>query len=191
MSTLNPSKVRNAAKGSISLKGTKQSGKLQGIKLQDETLQSGKSQDGKHLSYLDKAKLKMAREAYENELRVIELEKSGKIEQASGKRVMPEEPGFDRFESMKTLLRRWQKNPKEGDDCWIINGRGQIERVPVNAKFRLFFENYRLFNTFLSEEDARDARDRLLEFMEGLQYEKYGLTKQLDLFEDQMRIVEG
>jgi hypothetical protein len=101
-----------------------------------------------------------------------------------GSKLHPTGEKFSKPESEKTLFRTWQKNPSEGEVCWTITNHGSVEKIFCEPKFRIFFQAYRAFNIFLTMQDACGVRDELLEFMEKKQYDLYGITKQLNLFEE-------
>ena len=102
-----------------------------------------------------------------------------------GTMLKPGDDGFHRPEAEKTLFRSWQVNPESGATCFTINKYFEIEKIPVDAKFRIFFQSYRTFNTFLSYDHAAMVRDEILNLMEAKQYELYGITKQMELFPEQ------
>jgi len=107
------------------------------------------------------------------------------IKREKGKTLQPGDKGFYMPECSKTLFRKWQVNPETGATCFTMDQYYNIEKIPVDPKFRMFFQRYRTFNTFLSYEHAEMVRDQALRFLEAKQYELYGITKQLELFEEQ------
>lgn len=123
----------------------------------------------KHLSFI---------ESYSKQFNPQETQK------IKGKNLKPGDTGFYKPEAESTLFRSWQVNPETGATCYTINRYFEIERIVVEPKFRIFFQNYRLFNTFLSYDHAVMVRDEILKLMEAKQYELYGITKQMELFPD-------
>ena len=102
-----------------------------------------------------------------------------------GTTLKPGDSGFYKPEAKQTLMRSWQVNPETNSSCYTIGRYLEIERIPVDPKFRIFFQSYRNFNTFLSYDHAVSVRDEILKLMEAKQYEYYGITKQLELFPEQ------